>query len=106
MVTVGFGSLLILKELVDLYRNIVVVKFDFLEVQIVAGNNIDTTVEKIKDEVARVIFYSPDNNYCVLKMDYELFDEKIIAVGYLFELEIHDRYELEGEFIEDPEYGL
>ena len=52
-----------------------------------AGNNIDTTVEKIKDEVARVIFYSPDNNYCVLKMDYELFDEKIIAVGYLFEPE-------------------
>ena len=36
----------------------------------------------------------------------EQFDEKIIAVGYLFEPEIHDRYELEGEFIEVPEYGL
>ena len=30
-------------------------------------------------------------------MDCEQFDEKIIAVGYVLEPEIHDRYELEGE---------
>ena len=67
---------------------------------------IDTAVKKIKGEITKVIYYSPDTNYSVIKMNTEQFSEKIIAVGYLFELEIHDRYELEGEFIEDPEYGL
>ena len=48
---------------------------------------IDTTVTKIKGEIIKVIYYSPDTNYSVIKMNTEQFSEKIIAVGYLFEPE-------------------
>jgi len=71
-----------------------------------AANNIDTTVEKIKGEITKIIYYSPDTNYSVIIMDTEQFAEKIKAVGTLFEPEVNDRYELKGEFIEDPQYGL
>jgi len=77
-----------------------------LEVPAVGNLKIDTTVEKIKGEIVKIIYYSPENNYSVFIMDTEQFQEKIKAVGFLFEPEINDKYELKGAFIEDPQYGL
>lgn len=60
--------------------------------------------EEIEVYVNRIIFFNPTNNYYILNTTYD--EEDLVVVGNINSIDENQTYQLKGNYVEHPKYGL